>query len=176
MVAIAQLLVVQLGAFYHGRARGATPPYNRRVDAAARIAASPEEIEAALEVRRVVFIEGQGVDAALERDGQDGEAIHAIAYAGGRVAAVGRMLPQVGGDGTVGRVGRMAVLAEHRRKGLATAVLRALEAEARRRSWRGVELHAQAYVAELYAKEGYAAIGAPFYEAGIEHVTMTKAL
>ena len=166
---------MKLAAFYHGRADGATPPYNRRVDAPARIAASPAEIEAALEVRRAVFIEGQGVDEALERDGQDSAAVHAVAYADGRVVAAGRMLPQASGGGTTGRVGRMAVLAEHRRKGLATAVLRALEAEARRRGWRAIELHAQAYVAELYAKAGYAAVGAPFTEAGIEHVTMTKA-
>ena len=144
--------------------------------ALARIAASPTETDAALEVRRIVFIEGQGVDEALERDGQDGAAIHAIACNGARAVAAGRMLPQVGDNGTMGRVGRMAVLAEHRRKGLATAVLRALEAEARRRGWLAVELHAQAYVADLYAKEGYAAHGAPFYEAGIEHVAMTKAL
>ena len=146
------------------------------MDAAARIAASPAEVDAALEVRRVVFIEGQGVDEALERDGQDDAAVHAVAYADGRVAAAGRMLLQNGANGTVGRVGRMAVLTEHRRKGLATAVLRALEAEARRRGWRAIELHAQTYVADLYAKQGYAPRGAPFYEAGIEHVTMTKAL
>lgn len=165
-----------MSAFYHGQPQAATPPYNRRVDAAARIAASPAEVDAALEVRRVVFIEGQGVDEALERDGQDGAAVHAIAYAEGRVVAAGRMLAQSDVGGTVGRVGRMAVLAEHRRKGLATAVLRALEAEARRCGWRTIELHAQIYVAGLYAKEGYAPHGAPFYEAGIEHVTMTKSL
>ena len=146
------------------------------MDAAARIAASPAEVDAALEVRRVVFIEGQGVDEALERDGQDGAAVHAVAYADGRVAAAGRMLLRNRANGTVGRVGRMAVLTEHRRKGLATAVLRALEAEARRRGWRAIELHAQTYVADLYAKQGYAPHGEPFYEAGIEHVTMTKAL
>ncbi len=163
-------------AFYHEQPRAATPPYNPRVDTAARIAASPAEVDAALEVRRVVFIEGQGVGEALERDGQDGAAVHAVAYAAGRVVAAGRMLPQADASGTVGRVGRMAVLAEHRRKGLATAVLGALEAEARRRGWRAIELHAQIYVAGLYAKQGYVRQGAPFYEAGIEHVTMTKGL
>ena len=121
----------------------------------------------------MVFIEEQGVAAEIERDGLDDEATHALALHDGRVVATGRFVVQ---DGTVARVGRMAVLAPHRRQGLGSALLEALEAEARRQHLRSVELHSQAYVRRFYEERGYRAEGQPFVEAGIDHVTMVKHL
>ncbi len=121
----------------------------------------------------MVFIEEQGVAPEIERDGLDDEATHALAIRDGRVVATGRFVVQ---DGTVARVGRMAVLAEYRRRGLATAVLEALETEARRQRLSGVELHSQAYVRRFYEERGYRIEGPPFVEAGIDHVTMAKRL
>lgn len=142
-----------------------------------RIAHTEADVDAALEVRRIVFVEGQGVGYEIERDGLDDEAVHAVVELEGQIVGAGRMVPQPSGDGgTVARIGRMAVLLGHRRQGMATAVLRALEEEAKRRGWTSVELHAQSYVHRLYARAGYRVVGEPFMEAEIEHVTMVKAL
>lgn len=140
-----------------------------------RLALTPDDMTAALEVRRVVFIEGQGVAHDIERDGLDAEATHVIAEADGQVVATGRFVAQREAGGTA-RVGRMAVLEAHRGQGLATAVLAALESEARRQGLGRVELHAQAYIQGLYARQGYAAVGEPYVEAGIDHITMVKHL
>jgi predicted GNAT family N-acyltransferase len=91
----------------------------------------------------------------------------------GAVVATGRLVAQP--DGT-GRVGRMAVEAGWRRSGVGARVLEALEAEARARGLAGIELHAQRYVEAFYARAGYARVGEPFEEAGIDHVVMTKRL
>ena len=104
----------------------------------------------------------------------DGQATHVIAAADGRVVAAGRFVPQPDEHGVTARVGRMAVLGEFRRHGIATVVLRALEAEARRQGLSGVELHSQAYVQRFYDRCGYTVAGEPFVEAGIDHVTMVK--
>ena len=139
-----------------------------------RVAATREDIEAALEIRRVVFIEEQGVAHDIERDGLDGEATHVIAEADGRVVAAGRFVTQADEHGATARVGRMAVLGEFRRHGIATAVLEALETEARRQGLGGIELHSQSYVQRFYDRCGYTVAGEPFVEAGIDHVTMVK--
>ncbi len=142
-----------------------------------RIALTQADIGAALEVRRIVFVEGQGVGHDIERDGLDDEAIHAVVELDGQIVGAGRMVPQASEDGgTVARIGRMAVLLGHRRQGMGTNVLRALEEEARHRGWTSVELHAQSYVQRLYARAGYRVVGEPYMEADIEHVTMVKAL
>ena len=79
-----------------------------------------------------MFVEGQGVGYDIERDGLDDQAVHAVVELEGQIVGAGRMVPQASEDGgTVARIGRMAVLLGHRRQGMATAVLRALEEEAR---------------------------------------------
>jgi predicted GNAT family N-acyltransferase len=120
-----------------------------------------------------VFVEEQGVPEALERDEHDDAAFHAVALSGGRVVGTGRLVVQPGG---VGRVGRMAVERAGRRAGVGERVLDALEAHARTLGLREIELHAQCYVEAFYARAGYRRDGAPFVEAGIDHVVMRKAL
>ena len=54
-------------------------------------AVTDEEIAACLAIRREVFVVGQGVPAAIEGDGLDGEAIHYGAWRGGRPVATARV-------------------------------------------------------------------------------------
>jgi predicted GNAT family N-acyltransferase len=54
--------------------------------------------------------------------------------------------------------------------------LLALEAEARRRSYSGILLHAQLSAMEFYKRHGYEASGAVFEEAGMPHLEMKKRL
>lgn len=132
------------------------------------------EYEAIRAVRLRVFIVEQQVPAEEEYDDLDATALHAIALVDGKPAATGRLVPH--DEPGVARIGRMAVDREWRRLGVGGQVLRFLEDAARTQGYRQALLHAQAYVQAFYAAHGYEPQGDHFYEAGIEHVTMTKHL
>ncbi len=122
-------------------------------------------------LRHAVFVVEQRVPEALERDELDDGAFHVVALDGERCIGTGRLVRQVGG---VGRVGRMAVDAAWRRRGLGDLLVQALEARARVEGLSEIELHAQCYVERFYLRHGYVREGAPFEEAGIDHVAMRK--
>jgi len=119
-----------------------------------------------------VFCGEQGVTLAAERDGRDPEALHVVAVAEERVLGTCRLLFRE----AVARLGRMAVEAGERRRGVGVAMLREAERLARESGARRIALHAQSYARELYEREGYRQRGAAFSEEGIEHVTMEKRL
>ena len=120
-------------------------------------------------LRHRVFVLGQDVPEDLERDELDQVCVHAAAVVDGVVAGTGRLRPD-------GIIGRMAV-AEHRRgQGIGAAVLALLEQVAVERGIAQVELHAQLHAAGFYDRAGYTRFGDVYPEAGIEHVSMRKAL
>ena len=130
------------------------------------------EMNAALGLRHDVFCVEQGVPEREEVDGRDPDGIHLAAVAGGRLVGTCRLL-------LIGRTvqfSRLAVDASVRRRGIATALLEAAEAEALAAGARRMVLHAQTYARELYLRAGYRARGGTFHEAGIEHVAMEKEL
>ena len=137
-----------------------------------RKARDPAEVDAALELRRRVFCEEQGVTPAADRDGRDGEAIHLVAVEGRIVIGTCRVLI----DGDCARLGRMAVEAHRRAHGIGAELLAAAEHAALRAGARRVTLHAQAAAERLYARGGYEPRGERFLEEGIEHVRMEKCL
>jgi predicted GNAT family N-acyltransferase len=132
----------------------------------------------ALAVREVVFIEEQHVPEGIERDAEDARAHHVLAFQGGHAIGTGRLVmmpePPPGESGTWAQVGRMAVVKAHRRGGVGSRLLTALEEEARRREVRGIMLHAQVTALDFYRRHGYAPAGERFVEAGIEHLEMRK--
>lgn len=134
----------------------------------------------ALAIREIVFIEEQSVPESLERDDEDARAFHVLAQAGGHAVGTGRLveLPAApaGESGRWARIGRMAVLQSHRKGGIGSKVLAALEAEARVRKYDGLMLHAQLVAIDFYKRHGYAAHGAVFEEAGMPHLEMKKSL
>ena len=124
-------------------------------------------------VRTAVFVDEQGIPAALEWDAADAQAVHAIAVNRlGGTLATGRLLPAVAGRG---RIGRMAVLRSQRGSGVGRAVLEALVDAARRRGDAAVELHAQVSAEAFYLRAGFVADGPRFDEAGIAHQAMWRA-
>ena len=130
--------------------------------------------EDALDVRIEVFVDEQGIPLALETDLEDASALHAVAYNGiGQVVATGRLLPSEAGRA---KVGRMAVKRVLRGAGQGASVLRALQAEARRRGDREVMLHAQCSAQGFYESMGYQVRGEVFQEDGLAHVEMLLVL
>ena len=117
-------------------------------------------------VRRTVFIDEQRVPENLEWDAQDTQCVHALARDGtGAPVGCARLLPD-------GHIGRVAVLAQWRGRGIGDALLGCLIDEARRRGHARVLLNAQTQAMPFYARHGFTAAGAPFEEAGIPHQAM----
>jgi YbgC/YbaW family acyl-CoA thioester hydrolase len=125
-------------------------------------------------IRHAVFTQEQGIDAALDHDGRDAEAVHVVARNRlGMALGTGRLLePEPG----VGKIGRMAVIAPLRGSQVGRRMLDALVSAARSRGLREVQLHAQASAVGFYLRNGFTARGEPFEEAGIEHQEMVRAL
>lgn len=131
--------------------------------------AEAQDLPAVFALRHEVFVVGQDVPEDLERDEFDALSDHAVAELAGTVVGTGRLLP----DGTIGR---MAVAAQARGRGIGAQVLARLEERARVRRLAAVELHAQVHARTFYERAGYAAFGESYLEAGIEHVSMRKHL
>jgi predicted GNAT family N-acyltransferase len=122
------------------------------------------------QVREQVFVIEQGVPVEDEWDALDAASRHVLARdGGGRAIGTGRLTPQR-------RIGRMAVLADWRGRGVGAALLQALLDLARERGHDAVELHAQSHAVPFYERFGFEAFGERFDECGIEHVAMRRRL
>lgn len=144
--------------------------------------ATEDDLPAVWALRHDVFVLGQGVPVELERDELDALSDHAVAVRGDEVVGTGRLVPgTVSVDnaltpGPVSTIGRMAVAEAERNHGIGALVLALLEQRARERGVEVVELHAQTGARSFYDRAGYAPVGEPYLEAGIEHLTMQKSL
>jgi predicted GNAT family N-acyltransferase len=129
-------------------------------------------MEAALALRHEVFCREQGVPEYEELDGRDSDGVHLVAISGDELVGTCRLLKV----GSTVQFSRLAIRADARRQGIATALLALAEAETRAARGNRLVLHAQTYARELYENAGYRARGRPFIEAGIEHIAMERVL
>ncbi|MDE0223862.1 MAG: GNAT family N-acetyltransferase [Gammaproteobacteria bacterium] len=121
-------------------------------------------------VRNAVFLDEQGVPPELESDGRDAEATHFLATDEfGNPVGTARLLAD-------GQIGRIAVLPEFRRRGIARRLLGLAMDSARARGDRRVWLHAQTDATGLYLQAGFRFVGERFMEAGILHIGMERDL
>ena len=121
-------------------------------------------------VRHAVFVVEQRVPESLEWDGADNTSLHALAVdANGAPIGCARLLPD-------GHIGRVAVLATWRRRGVGQALVARLIDEARVRGQVRVIVNAQVDAMPFYARYGFVATGDVFEEAGIPHRVMERAL
>lgn len=121
-------------------------------------------------IRDEVFVRGQNVPLDIELDALDPLCQHVIARSeDGQAIGTGRLLPD-------GRIGRMAVLETWRGRGVGGVMLARLVELARARGLQQVELHSQVHARDFYERHGFEAYGENFFEAGIEHVHMRRAL
>ena len=141
-------------------------------------ATSQRERDDAFAVRIAVFVEEQKIPREEELDDLDAEAVHCVAYDDGTTVGAGRLvLPHGPGPGEeYGKIGRMAVLAAHRSRGIGAAVLDALEREGAARGVRLFRLSAQLTARGFYDRRGYTAAGESYDEVGIPHIAMEKRL
>jgi predicted GNAT family N-acyltransferase len=131
------------------------------------------DFEAALAIRRDVFVEGQDVPEDLELDGRDDEATHFLARRDGEPVGTARLRDY--GDG-VAKVERVAVRDPHRGEGWGRRIMAAVEEHARGVGYERVHLAAQVPVVEFYERLGYEVVSEEFMDAGIPHRSMEKPL
>ena len=134
------------------------------------IATTAQHREDAFAVRIAVFVEEQGIPRSDELDDFDASATHCVGYVDDAPVAAGRLLL----FDDYAKIGRMAVLAEHRGTGLGARVLDALESEAVARGVGHFKLSAQLSARGFYERCGYTARGDIYDEVGIPHVEMEK--
>lgn len=126
----------------------------------------PEDGDKLRRVRERVFVEEQHVPLALEWDGRDAEAIHLLAEdAKGRPIGTARLLPD-------GQIGRMAVLADWRGRGVGRRLLNGLLDIAAGDPALKPFLNAQTDALGFYRDHGFIPQGETFMEAGIPHQRM----
>ncbi len=121
------------------------------------------------EIRTQVFVYEQKVDADLDFDGQDNDAIHVLIFYQKKPIGTARMLDD-------GHIGRVAVLKSHRKKGAGSLALTTLIEEAKRRKIHRVYLGSQISAVGFYEKLGFITHGEEFMEAGIRHINMALSL
>lgn len=141
-----------------------------------RRATTAEDIAACLQIRRVVFIQEQGVPENEELDDLDPVCRHFIATPGKQSPsreAIGTARILFLDDGTA-KAQRVAVLKAHRKGGVGAALMFALEGEAARAGRTTLILSAQMSAIPFYERIGYEAYGDTFLDAGIEHRMMKK--
>ena len=123
----------------------------------------------AYSIRKRVFIEEQGVPEEMELDEFDLNALHALAYADSECIGTARLVTL---SGSIGRIGRMAVLPKHRGHGIGKQLLGALLKACQSQGIKQIELHAQVTVIPFYEQFGFIAQGDVYDEAGIPHRDM----
>jgi predicted GNAT family N-acyltransferase len=150
-----------------GRDRAALAPPPAVVQVGS-LAALGDAFTACQAIRREVFVEGQGIDPAIDDDGRDPDALHALARVLDQPVGAARARPVPG----AWKVERVSVRAPWRGHGVGAALMDALEAHARSTPTPDIYLHAQGPVIEFYRRRGYLPDGEPFVEAGIPHLAM----
>ena len=135
-------------------------------------------MDEAIAVRFAVFVDEQGVPGEEELDEHDvagdAHAVHALARdADGTVLGAGRFYRA---DARTAQVGRMAVRAAARGRGIGRALLDALTADAAARGYARAALNAQDHAVGFYARAGFAPYGTAMLECGIVHQPMARDL
>jgi len=124
-------------------------------------------------VRTEVFIHEQRIPEALEWDDKDSHALHALATdSAGIPVGTGRLLLK----GELAQIGRLAVLRAWRGRGVGASLLHCLVEEARQRGAGSAFLNAQTTAVPFYERFNFVCEGEEFFEDGIPHYRMTRAL
>lgn len=125
--------------------------------------------DACSHIRRVVFIQEQGVDESEELDALDPECTHFLMREGQISCGTARLLPD-------GHIGRVAIVESHRGLGLGARLMHHVIAHARTQQFTHCVLSAQVQATGFYEQLGFEAHGDIYMDAGIPHRDMTLEL
>jgi predicted GNAT family N-acyltransferase len=133
-----------------------------------RAAIDEADRERARAVRRKVFVDEQGVPAALELDEHDASCAYVIALLDGEPVGAARYRETAAGH----KLERVAVLAEQRGRGVGARIVQHV-------LWQlppdaPAYVHAQESAVGFWARMGFVVEGEPFLEAEIVHRKMTR--
>lgn len=126
------------------------------------------EFTQAMQIRNKVFVEEQEVPPEEEYDCYDQTAQHFGVFVDKRLAGTGRLII----EGNVGKIGRVAILREYRRRGLGSRLMRHIMKEGQRQGLVEFHLGAQLHALKFYEQLGFKAEGDVFLDGGIPHRTM----
>jgi predicted GNAT family N-acyltransferase len=128
-----------------------------------------ELAEKALAIRKMVFVDEQGVDANLEYDHEE-EARHYLLLLGEKPIATARWRETENGL----KLERFAVLPKFRNRGIGEIILKEVLRDVSS-AGKTIYLHAQLKAVTFYERNGFSKIGDSFMEAGIGHYLMKYA-
>lgn len=123
-------------------------------------------------IRSCVFHKEQGVDPALEFDGNDDKCHHLLAYLDDEPVGTTR-IRYLNQD--TAKIERLAVLLMARGQGIGSQLVKqAIKIIEEKRTYKEIIIHAQIYIQSLYEKLGFQPIGDRFLEGDIIHIKMVK--
>lgn len=136
----------------------------------AHIAKNQQEKEICYQIRRTVFVEGQGIAEELDTDGLDDQAEHVIMYKDNQPAGCARLRYTENNM----KLERLAVLESFRGQGLGKELMLFVDEYAKEKQVDKVIMSAQQYLEKFYNSLDYQRDGDVFTEVGIPHVKMYK--
>lgn len=137
-----------------------------------KIISTKEELHAAFNIRKTVFVDEQQVPVELEIDKFEDEAIHFICSDGEEYVGASRLRFV----DNYGKLERICVLKNARGKHFGKKLITAMENEIKKQGIAEARLHAQIQVVPLYESVNYIVDSDEFMDANIPHVEMVKKL
>ncbi len=138
-----------------------------------QITRDPADIRACMQLRRVVFVEEQGVPHDIEFDGEDDACTHVIVKTDGRPVGTARF--HIPGD--YAKIQRVCISSDHRGLGIGAALIRFIvEHVEKTEAVTSVRLGAQVSALDFYRKLGFTEYGEEYLDANIRHLNMERFL
>ncbi|MCD8502354.1 MAG: GNAT family N-acetyltransferase [Bacillaceae bacterium] len=135
-----------------------------------KVVTNAKQRQDALDVRMKVFVEEQKVPAEEEIDEHEDTSTHFVVYDHNNAAGAGRLREYEG----YGKVERICIDANYRKKGVGRLLMNAIEAEGIKQGFTKFKLYAQTHAIPFYESLGYHTSSEEFMDAGIPHVEMKK--
>ncbi|HEK9982354.1 GNAT family N-acetyltransferase [Streptococcus equi subsp. zooepidemicus] len=124
----------------------------------------PFQRAASLYIRYQVFVLERQIDRQDEFDCfDDNDRVYAVLYDGDQPVSTARFLPTAEDQA---RLTRVATLSQHRGRGYAAQVIKALEHYAKEQHYKRLVIHSELSAQSFYEGIGYQAFGEPYYEDG----------
>lgn len=142
------------------------------LDVIVSVAQTPADFFQLIRLREEVFVVEQHVPIQIELDEHDDRATHLIVRLGSDLIGTARLVV----DGSLGKIGRMAIQYAYRRNKVGHALMDHLVRLARDKGLTRLVLHAQEQTVAFYRKMGFQPEGPAFQEAGISHRKMVRSL